>query len=92
MHPLHDPKFIELFSELPNRRTGRTTAAALQTIAAAIINPGIKVYVVDHHKTHIANIHMLNMIRDMIAKLEMQHIHCVYSRGHPPYIIFERRT
>lgn len=92
MHPLHDEVFIQLFGENSRRRTGRTTAAVLNALAQAILFPGQKVFVMDHYPTIEANRHMLRMVMEFAARLDLKHIHCEPNGKPYPYIVFERRT
>ncbi len=58
------------------RCTGRTTAIALQAIAAAIASQGDKFYAVDHHaqgdKQRAEE--LLRRIHSLILRLELQHM------------------
>lgn len=88
MHLLHDEAFIQLVGENSPRRTGRTTAMALAILSQAIVRPGQKIYVNDHHGTHRAALHLMNMTKDFAEKLGLQFMN-FRPHGHPyPYVVF----
>lgn len=68
------------------RRTGRTTAIALSTIAEAIRSPGVPVPIKDHHPS--ANQHLAMQIHEYISVLKLQHLHV---RPRQLTLTFERK-
>ncbi len=58
---------------LGDRRTGRSTAQALHLIAEAIENPRQPRRVTDHHRSTEADRHLLNLVRALVRKLELDH-------------------
>jgi hypothetical protein len=55
----------------PKWRSGRSTAIALRTIGKAMQSPGVWVPIIDHETVWRANIHLSQMIEDMLGKLEL---------------------
>lgn len=55
-----------------NRCTGRTTSIALALIVWCIQNPGLERVVTDHHGTRMADQYLAEVIRRIIAKLELK--------------------
>lgn len=75
MHPLHDADFLALIGkENADRRTGRSTAYALRTIADAILHPGKPIRIVDHYGTQDANRMLAKMIMDIIEKTSLKYL------------------
>lgn len=54
------------------RRSGRSTAIALKTIADAIENPGRDIFVTDHLKTRYSKHHLLDTIINIIRQLKLE--------------------
>ena len=52
------------------RRTGRSTIIALELIASAMKNPGLRIRILDHHGTREANSNLLYMMVGMVDSLE----------------------
>lgn len=82
LHPLHERKWIEeainngySFISIECRGTGRSTVQALKGIAWLIENPGKELKVEDHHGTAAANRNLLGMMRNMVVRMELKHIH-----------------
>ena len=86
LHPLHTPEMVaqavkatgEYFD--PARRTGRSTAIALELIAAAIRNPGLTIKIKDHCSTPRADYALAMRISEMVGMLGLKHIY-VRSMG-----------
>lgn len=72
-----------------DRRTGQSTAIALETIARAIQQPHKKVRIVDHHPTVEANRFLANTIANVIGRLGLEHLHVNYAEM---TLVFERRV
>ena len=51
------------------RRTGRSTAIAFQTLAAAMFDPGARINIVDHEDHPMSQRFLTNLIMDIIEKL-----------------------
>ena len=62
----------EMLADLQSRRRGKSTGLALQTLGYAILNPGKKVKILDHHGTRQADRHLANMIYKMVEDLKLQ--------------------
>lgn len=96
MHPLHTQEWLaQLVSlDMPfhvatNRRTGKTTAQLLFLLAEVIRNPGKYFKINDHYGSYHANRHACYMLRDMVEKLGLEHIH-INIGDHT--VIFENRS
>lgn len=55
-----------------DRRRGRSTAIALETIAAAIRSPGNDVKIIDHWDNRQSNRYLMETIADVINKLGLK--------------------
>lgn len=83
IHPLHTPERVKALNLLTEggyaaqsaRQTGRSTAIALRLIAHAIENPGKTITIADHHPTKEASAYLAARMRDMILRLQLQHLH-----------------
>lgn len=58
--------------EFKNRRKGKTTGIAYQTIGFALLNPGIKVEIKDHYNSRIAHASLMQTIYDIVEKNNLQ--------------------
>lgn len=63
------------YEELKKRRTGRTTAIALRTIAEAMSDPNTPIKFVDHVDNKVANLGLCECIKNLIEKLGLKHLH-----------------
>lgn len=98
-HPLHTQDFVDNLNRTTpggyaahmERRTGRTTAIALQAISKAIRHPGKPIYCEDHHAGSQAARHMTSLIRDTIARLNLQGIE-VSQKGDRVELLFGKPT
>jgi hypothetical protein len=63
------------------RRSGRTTAICLSTLAQAISTPFTAIPLVDHHGTAQANDHLALMVRDTILALELHRMYILQRNG-----------
>ena len=95
MHPLHTQKWIDEavrsghpLRVVTSRYTGRSTAQALWVLSQVIKNPGVEFKVHDHYPGEKAADFQLQMLREMIDRLELKHIHI--NRAEQT-IIFENR-
>jgi hypothetical protein len=82
MHPLHTQEWIDAAvahgvprNLISGRRTGKSTANALSTLALVIQHPGTKLRVTDHYGTVEASQNLLSMMEKMAALLGLNHIH-----------------
>lgn len=81
LHPLHTVEALSasmaLTGHYPDteRCTGRTTAIALGSIAAAIRCPFKPVHISDHFGTREADTLLLGVIRDMVLLLYFEHFY-----------------
>jgi hypothetical protein len=82
MHPLHSQAWLDAAIasgfpeyEIQRRCTGRSTAQAFLVLFRAIQSPNREIKVHDHHGTDLATRHLLEMIQQMVEKLELKHIH-----------------
>ena len=79
LNPLHSPEWLDRMVRYtgcyadPSRATGRTTAIALRTLAAAIENPHQWVEIVDHHPTRLAAGYLRRRMQDMVGILHLEH-------------------
>lgn len=76
-HPLHTVEFVAsclvMTGRYPgDRRTGRTTALALQYIAKAIQEPRKWHEPKDHHDSLMMREHLTALCRDMVNKLGLE--------------------
>lgn len=95
MHPLHTEAWLKEAencgiprAHIIHRGTGKSTVQSLRVLANAIQNPGVVFRVADHHGTPRATELQLQMIRDMVDKLNLQHIHINRT---DQTIVFENR-
>lgn len=86
LHPLHTAYMVECMEREPGgyavhryRRTGRSTAIALRTIANAIASPGEEIPIEDHHGTRQADKFLADLITVTIRLLSLQKL-CVRRR------------
>lgn len=81
LHPLHTPEMISGWisstGEYPDqtRRTGRSTAIALNTIADAMNKPFTWIQVKDHHDSVGADENLLALIMDIIDRIGLGHFY-----------------
>ncbi len=81
-------RFIDLSgSRDGGRRTGRSTALALEYISDAIKLPGVNIAVSDHHGTTQADHFLLDMIQDYVDLLGLRQF--TYIHGAVPVIRFD---
>lgn len=81
LNPLHTPEMIaqvisatdEYFD--PKRGSGRSTALALRYISDAIENPRAPIRIKDHHDSVQADRLLAEIVKKMIFKLELKHMH-----------------
>ena len=95
MHPLHTQEWTDeaVAAGTPahvvmRRRTGQTTANMLFALSRVIKHPGEVYRINDHYGTPEANRHALEMLRDMVEKLGLEHIH--FNRADCS-VVFENR-
>lgn len=84
MHPLHDDRFIAALHRDATgdlrRRTGRSTAKAMQLLSDAILNPGKMIVINDHdipdgHRSRYARASdVRRMMQDMVKVLGLEHM------------------
>ena len=88
-HPLHTQDFVDrLNATTPGgyaahmtRRTGRTTAVALEAISKAIRSPGTTLYFEDHHPGQAAARNLASLIRDVAERLRLSEINVATKAG-----------
>lgn len=88
-HPLHTQDFVDrLNATTPGgyaahmtRRTGRTTAIALEAISKAIRSPGTTLYFEDHHPGQAAARNLASLIRDVAERLRLSEINVATKAG-----------
>lgn len=88
-HPLHTQDFVDrLNATTPGgyaahmtRRTGRTTAIALEAISKAIRSPGTTLYFEDHHPGQAAARNLASLIRDVAERLRLSEINVTTKAG-----------
>uniref|UniRef100_A0AAU6W295 Uncharacterized protein n=4 Tax=unclassified bacterial viruses TaxID=12333 RepID=A0AAU6W295_9VIRU len=78
LHPLHTAQFVAEHVlntlTLPGaRRTGRTTALALEHIVQAMRNPGLGVELIDHYNSTVGHRVMRDAVELLLAKLDFNH-------------------
>lgn len=74
MHPLHTERMLAEWEACdpyydPRRRTGRTTALALEVLARAIRSPGVPMRVLDHYPTRSADKELLLQAQSIVLAL-----------------------
>ena len=80
LNPLHTPEMLDQAVRstgqyfCQDRRTGRSTALALEYIAAAIRNPHHIILIEDHHPTHLAGVELRHKAQAMVNALGLEHI------------------
>lgn len=80
LHPLHSPEMIMDYmlntgEYWPQERcTGRSTALALEYLAKAIRNPGVRFHVRDHHDSTVAHRCLATVVRDFAIMLGLEHM------------------
>lgn len=96
MHPLHTQEWIDaaVASGTParvvmRRRTGQTTANMLFALSHVIKHPGEVYQINDHYGTREASLNALEMLRGMVEKLGLEHIH--FNRANCS-VVFENRN
>lgn len=62
----------------PDRGTGQSLSLALKYLSEAIANPGMRVPIVDHYPTKVADAGLFKMVCQLTDKLGLKHI-CMYS-------------
>ena len=80
LHPLHTPQYLYDYMRYTgeyyplDRRTGRSTAQALQYLAHAICDPHTPVAIVDHYGTEKANKALAKSMQHMADLLGLKHM------------------
>lgn len=79
LHPLHDARFVSSVvaqtGRYPGaRKTGRTTALALEYLARAIREPYTDVFVRDHHDKPESHRELLRRIGRFADDLKLDHV------------------
>jgi hypothetical protein len=101
LHPLHSVNMVLddirrtgcYFDE--RRGTGRTTALALQYIAAAISNPFCSILIRDHHGSTQSDRMLVHVCRQMVHTLGLYEFHftegtiCFGERPRAPYYVLQ---
>lgn len=77
LHPLHSPQWVAevvlTSGAYPGeRRTGRSTAAALEYVARAIRVPGLKIALWDHFDSMIAHECQRRAVEEIISRLDFR--------------------
>jgi hypothetical protein len=82
MHPLHTREWLKdaldngyPLGEIKTRQTGRSTVQALRGIAWVIEHPGKVLRISDHFGSTPADRMLMHMMRGMVEKLGLMHIH-----------------
>ena len=96
MHPLHTQEWIDEavangvpLREITRRCTGQTTSNMLFALSHVIKHPGEAYQINDHYGTREASLNALEMLRGMVEKLGLEHIH--FNRANCS-VVFENRN
>ncbi len=75
-----------------NRRSGKSTGAALFNIGKAMINPGKEIPILDHYGTKEFNRHIaIELTKYMLKTLSLKHFEFKWNKDHYTikYTVFE---